>query len=120
MGSALLTSKCSTFAELVRFFSKRAMSFDICFWRTRDGEEIDFILEAGGRTCAIECKVGTPLPSGIAKAARLEELELSNAYVTTLTALNRAPWKVTEQWTARSPAELPVIGKRGASLLPKE
>lgn len=98
------------FAELVRFFSNRAKSFDICFWRSRDGEEIDFIVEVGERRFAVECKVGTPSLKSLAKAKRLEELQLSNAYVTTLTALHRAPWKITEQWTACSPTELPLLG----------
>ncbi len=100
------------FAELVRFFSSRAKSFEICFWRSRDGEEIDFIVEDGEKRFAIECKVGTPLPKSLAKTKRLDELELSNAYVATLTALNRAPWKVTEQWTACSPTELPLLDPR--------
>jgi predicted AAA+ superfamily ATPase len=99
------------FAELVRFFSNRAKSFDICFWRSRDGEEIDFILEVGEKRFAIECKVGTPSPQSLAKAKRIEELELSNAYVATLTALNRAPWKVTEQWTAYSPTDVPLLDR---------
>ncbi len=98
------------FAELVRFFSNRAKSLDICFWRSRDGEALDFIIEVDERKWAIECKVGTPSPNCLAKAKRLEELELNNAYIATLTALNRAPWKVTEQWTAYSPAELPLFG----------
>jgi predicted AAA+ superfamily ATPase len=99
----------AVFGELVRFFSHRAKSFELSFWRSRDGEEIDFIVEVGQQRFAIECKVGTPSPSTLVRAQHLDDLDLSGAYVATLTALNRAPWKVTELWTAYSPMELPVL-----------
>jgi predicted AAA+ superfamily ATPase len=98
----------AVFGELVRFYSNRARSFDVSFWRSRDGEEIDFIVEADQKRFAIECKVGTPTPSALVKGRRLEELELSGAYIATLTALNRAPWKVTDRWVASSPMDLPL------------
>lgn len=97
------------FSELIRFFSNRARSFDISFWRSRDGEEIDFIVEFDQRRCAIECKVGTPSSGGLLHGRNLEELDLSAAYVATLTALHREPWKVTERWTAVSPTEIPLL-----------
>jgi len=35
----------------------------LSFWRTRDGEEVDFIVESGGKTWPVEVKnTGTPLP----------------------------------------------------------
>jgi len=35
----------------------------LSFWRTRDGEEVDFIVEAGGKAWPVEVKnTGTPLP----------------------------------------------------------
>lgn len=95
------------FGELTRFFSNRAMSVEISFWRSRDGDEIDFIVETGQKRFAIECKVGTPSTSALVKRRHLEELNLSAAYVVTLTALRREPWKVTEDWTAVSPLDLP-------------
>jgi predicted AAA+ superfamily ATPase len=95
------------FGELARFFSNRAMSVEISFWRSRDGDEIDFIVETGQNRFAIECKVGTPSTSALVKRRHLDELNLSAAYVVTLTALRREPWKVTEDWTAVSPIDLP-------------
>jgi predicted AAA+ superfamily ATPase len=99
----------AVFGELLRFFSSRAKSVDISFWRSRDGDEIDFIVEVDQKRFAIECKVGTPSPSSLMKGRHLEELDLSAAYVTTLTALHREPWKVTEQWTAVSPIDMPLL-----------
>lgn len=99
----------AVFGELLRFFSNRARSFEVSFWRSRDGEEIDFIVEVGQRRFAIECKVGTPSPSNLVKAQRLAELDVDKAYVATLTALNREPWKLTEHWTAVSPLDVPQL-----------
>jgi predicted AAA+ superfamily ATPase len=99
----------AVFGELLRFFSNRAKSVDISFWRSRDGDEIDFIVEVDQKRFAIECKVGTPSPSSLMKGRHLEELDLSAAYVATLTALHREPWKVTEQWTAVSPIDMPLL-----------
>ena len=84
------------------------MNVEIFFWRSRDGDEIDFIVETGQNRFAIECKVGTPSTSALVKRRHLEELNLSAAYVVTLTALRREPWKVTEDWTAVSPLDLPL------------
>lgn len=99
----------AVFGELLRFFSNRAKSFEISFWRSRDGEEIDFIVEADQRRLAIECKVGSPITSSLLKGRLLEELNLSAAYVATLTALHRDPLKLTDQWTAISPTDLPLL-----------
>jgi predicted AAA+ superfamily ATPase len=99
----------AVFGELLRFFSNRAKSFEISFWRSRDGEEIDFIVEADQRRLAIECKVGSPITSSLLKGRLLEELNLSAAYVATLTALHRDPLKLTDQWTAISPIDLPLL-----------
>ncbi|MFN5064104.1 MAG: ATP-binding protein, partial [Pseudomonadota bacterium] len=104
MGGAFFES--AIFGELLRFFSNRAKSFEISFWRSRDGEEIDFIVEADQKRFAIECKIGSPTTSSLLKGRHLEELDLSAAYVATLTALHRDPLKLTEQWTAISPIDL--------------
>jgi len=43
----------------------------LSFWRTRDGDEVDLIIEAGGRTWAIEIKAtSTPLPRHAAPVRR--------------------------------------------------
>jgi predicted AAA+ superfamily ATPase len=107
MGGAFFES--AIFGELLRFFSNRAKSFEISFWRSRDGEEIDFIVEADQKRFAIECKIGSPTTSSLLKGRHLEELDLSAAYVATLTALHRDPLKLTEQWTAISPIDLPLL-----------
>lgn len=94
------------FGELMRFFSNRAKSFDISFWRTRDGDEVDFIVEVDQKRFAIECKIGTPSANSLLKDRKLDELDVSAAYVATLTALQREPWNITERWKAISPLNL--------------
>jgi predicted AAA+ superfamily ATPase len=48
------------FGEMVRRFRHRVREVEISFWRTRDGQEIDFLVESGGLTFPIEVKIGLP------------------------------------------------------------
>lgn len=95
------------FQEIVRYFSNRVKSFELTFWRTRDGQEIDFIVEADQKRYAIECKIGTPTIKALVKDHHLDELELAGCYVASLTALGRDPTKLTERWDIGSPETLP-------------
>ena len=96
--------------EIIRYFSNRAQSFELFFWRNRDGEEIDFIVEANGERFAIECKLGQPQPSGLAKDRNLDELDIATGYVATLSALGREPYQLTNRWMAGPPERLPIFG----------
>jgi predicted AAA+ superfamily ATPase len=53
------------FGELLRWFSHRGKDFNIYFWRTRDGEEVDFILETAKGIVPIEVKLGSPVQKEI-------------------------------------------------------
>jgi hypothetical protein len=47
------------FGQIVRSFAARGeTSPDLWYWRTATGEEVDFIIEAGGRYSLIEAKLG--------------------------------------------------------------
>lgn len=46
----------AVFAELYKSFLNRGIEPRIYFWRTREGAEIDFIIEEGGRLIPIEAK----------------------------------------------------------------
>lgn len=50
------------FGELVRYFSHHGLDYQIHFWRDKDGNEVDFLLEIGGKMYPIESKLGTPNP----------------------------------------------------------
>ena len=95
--------------EIIRYFNNRIQSFELYFWRSRDGEEVDFIVETGGQRFAIECKVGQPQPSGLARKKHLDDLEISKGYVATLTALGAEPHQITEHWMAGPPEQMPIF-----------
>ena len=44
------------FGNILRYFRHRARDVDISFWRTRDGQEIDFLLVRGRQLVAIEVR----------------------------------------------------------------
>jgi predicted AAA+ superfamily ATPase len=62
MGGALFEN--AVFAELYRAFVHRGEAPRIFFWRTADGQEVDFILDLGPRLVPIEVKLSaTPTPA---------------------------------------------------------
>ncbi len=58
MGDALFETQI--FSEIYRRFRHRALEVQMHFWRTRDGQEIDFLVEYGGEVWPIEVKLGSP------------------------------------------------------------
>jgi len=99
----------SIVGEIIRYFNNKVQSFDLSFWRSRDGEEIDFIVETAGQRFAIECKVGHPQPAGLARHNQLDELGIAKGYVVTLSALGTEPYALTERWNAGPPEHLPIF-----------
>lgn len=95
--------------EIIRYFNNRARSFELSFWRSRDGEELDFIVEADGKQFAIECKIGRPHPDALLRKKHLDEIGVSSAYVATLTALGQDPYPLNAEWTAGPPDKLPIF-----------
>lgn len=96
------------FGQLLRRFRHRAREVEITFWRTRDGEEIDFLVEAGGRVTPVEVKLGTPDGRSLPKLARIAEPNWREGRVLSLTHLRPAPERLTlaERWLAASPLDL--------------
>lgn len=44
-------------AQIIRYYRDRAETPPLWFWRTGYGDEVDFLIERGGRFIAIECKL---------------------------------------------------------------
>src|SRR5262249_36954010 len=75
--------------ELVRARDHRGLALGLCFWRTKEGEELDFLVEAQGRAgprwIAIEVKLaiqhveGVELPRSLVR----ERPELNEVWVVT-------------------------------------
>ncbi|MCP5468583.1 MAG: ATP-binding protein [Deltaproteobacteria bacterium] len=45
------------FAQLIRHFHNQGERPSLWFWRTHQGEEVDFVIEKGGQLLGIECKL---------------------------------------------------------------
>ncbi len=69
MGGAILET--AVFSELFKTLTHRGMDARIWFWRTAAGNEVDFLVETGGKLVLIEVKLSaTPNP---AMAASIRE-----------------------------------------------
>ena len=58
MGGALFETH--VLADILKRFRHQAREVQVHFWRTRDGQEIDFLVENDGKTFPIEVKLGSP------------------------------------------------------------
>jgi len=94
-------------AEVIKYFRHRAREVDIHFWRTRDGQEIDFLIEADGRTWPVEVKLGSPRYDRLPPLERIAEPNWEGGQVVSLAA-PAEPVRITEDWTLCAPGGLRV------------
>ena len=96
------------FGELLRHYRHRAREVDITYWRTRDGEEIDFLVEAAGRVCPIEVKMGTPDGRSLPKLERMSDSRWDVGRVVSLLHLNpdSLPVTIADGWQGASTSNL--------------
>jgi len=107
------------FGELIRHYRHRAREVDITYWRTRDGEEIDFLVEAAGRICPIEVKMGTPDARGLPRLERMSDSRWDVGRVVSLLHLapDSLPATIAAGWQGASASDLsflPGSGRGGA------
>ncbi|MEZ4221523.1 MAG: ATP-binding protein [Polyangiaceae bacterium] len=88
------------FSELVKQFEHRAKRLDVRFWRTRDGQEIDLLVETGGRILPIEVKLGTPRTAP-PSLARIRTPQWERGQVISLAAVE--PYDLSEDWRVVPP-----------------
>ncbi len=93
------------FGEILRRFRHRAREVEITFWRTRDGEEIDFLVEAGGSVFPIEAKMGQPGGGDLPRLERIREHNWEEGTVLTLAA-SKTRTALTSQWQMASATSL--------------
>ena len=91
------------FGEILRRLRHRLRDAEIHFWRTRDGQEIDFLVEAAGRCFPIEVKMGQPKPRDLAPLALIRHPDWEKGQVVSLSG-KAAPEPLTEDWRIVSPA----------------
>ncbi len=93
------------FGDILRRLRHRLQDASIFFWRTRDGQEIDFIVEASGRCFPIEVKMGRPKPSDLVSLAPIADPHWEQGQVVSLSA-EKVPAPLTDEWRIVSPAGL--------------
>lgn len=94
--------------ELIRHFRHRAREVDITYWRTRDGQEIDFLVETAGRVHPIEVKMGTPDGRLLPKLGPLSSPNWATGRVVSLLHLSpgSVPATLAPDWLAATTTDL--------------
>ncbi len=97
--------------QIIRYFRHRAREFEVHFWRTRDGQEVDFLVEALGRITPVEVKMGSPRPRKLADLRKIRQPNWERGIVVSLTADPEAPQPepLNDQWRVIHPASLPQL-----------
>ncbi|MBI4405554.1 MAG: DUF4143 domain-containing protein [Deltaproteobacteria bacterium] len=90
------------FGNILGSFRHQAREVEIHFWRTRDGQEIDFLVEARGKVCPVEVKMGSPNPQELLNIEKIAEPNWISGKVVSLTARDNQPlaknWELVGPW----------------------
>lgn len=103
MGGALFETQ--VFSEILRRFRHRAHEVEIHFWRTRDGQEIDFLVEHAGNVWPVEVKLGSPRYERLPQLERIAEANWRTGQVVSLAA-PAEPVGLRNDWMLCRPATL--------------
>ena len=105
MGGALFETHI--LADILKRFRHRAREVEVRFWRTRDGQEIDFLVENDGRTFPVEVKLGSPRYTALPRLDRIAGPSWREGQVVSLVA-EAEPVRLKEGWSLCSPGALNV------------
>ena len=105
MGGALFETH--VLAEILKRFRHRAREAQIHFWRTRDSQEIDFLVESNGRTYPVEVKLGSPRYDRLAPLEKVAGPGWREGQVVSLAA-PESPVRLRDDWTLCAPGSLDV------------
>ncbi len=103
MGGPLFETHVLT--NILKQFRHRAREVEIHFWRTRDGQEIDFLIESGGRVRPVEVKLGNARHASLPRLDRIADPNWTQGQVVSLAAEEK-PVSITHQWTLCAPEDL--------------
>ncbi|MCY4342184.1 MAG: ATP-binding protein [Gammaproteobacteria bacterium] len=103
MGGALFETE--VLSSMLKRFSHRALEASVHFWRTRDGQEIDFLLSTGGSVFPVEVKMGSPRHERLAPLERIAEANWKQGQVVSLTAEDQ-PVSLSDAWRLCLPESL--------------
>ena len=103
LGGALFETH--VLANILQRFRHRAREVQVHFWRTRDAQEIDFLVESDGKTFPIEVKLGSPRHDRLPPLDKVAGPNWQDGQVVSLVA-EAAPVRIREGWTLCSPGAL--------------
>ena len=103
MGGALFETHI--LSDILKRFRHRAREVQVHFWRTRDGQEIDFLVETDGKTYPVEVKLGSPRYAALPQLDRIAEPGWQGGQIVSLVA-DAEPARLIEGWTLCSPGAL--------------
>lgn len=107
VGGALLETHI--FGEILRYYKHRAKDCEINFLRTRDKEEIDFLVDDGRKIIPIEVKLGQPSNRDLLDLTKFSDQRWKFGSIVALSQLGKPATPITNNWTLRSPLELTEI-----------
>ena len=110
LGGALFETH--VLAEVIKRFRHRAREVDVHFWRTRAGQEIDFLIENDGRTWPVEVKIGSPRYDRLPSLQRIAEPGWQPGQVVSLAAAE-APVRIADDWSLCAPHDLDIGAAAG-------
>ena len=73
-------------SNIIKKLQNNLRQVSVLFWRTRDGEEIDFLIETGGKCFPVEVKMGIPHPASLPKLSKIAEPHWQKGIVVSLAA----------------------------------
>ena len=82
MGGAALETH--VFGNLLRLFKHRAQEVQFHFWRTKDGQEIDLLVETQGKIFPLEIKMGLPKTKTLPQFESVADLHWKKGQVLSL------------------------------------
>ncbi len=104
MGGALFETHI--LGNLMRTLSNRLVDGAVRFYRSRDGIEIDFLVEARGAIQPIEVKMGNPSPRELPRLDRIRSPNWNPGIVVSLAYRGRELAAISEDWRLGSPAAI--------------
>ena len=105
MGGALFETH--VLADIFKRFRHRAREVQVHFWRTRDGQEIDFLVENDGKIFPVVVKLGSPRYAALPALDRIAEPSWQGGQIVSLVA-EAEPVRLNDGWSLCSPGALNV------------
>ena len=105
MGGSLFETH--VLADVLKRFRHRAREVQVHFWRTRDGQEIDFLVENDGKTFPVEAKLGSPRYARLPALKRIAEPNRQGGQIVSLVG-EAEPVRLDDDWSLCSPGALNV------------